>query len=123
CKEIDLRSDLCVQKERQPWVEKSVDAAVNETRRGLFEVIDLQIKRAAQSCAQIIVKCRDRERGVEPVEKIIDIKGARSAGKYAQAEGVQLHATALTPSAAGKRTSNSVQSFTQRTRRQAQPLH
>jgi len=106
-----LRSDLCVQKERQPWVQKTVDADVNETRRGLLEVIDLQIERAAQSCSQIIVKCRDRERSVEPVEKIINVEGVRRAGEDAQAEGVQLHATALTLSAAGKRTSNSVQSF------------
>jgi len=90
----------------------------------LFEVVDLQIERPAQSCAQIVLKRRHRERGVEPVEKIIDIEGARRAGKEAQAEGVQLHATALTPSAAaGKRTSNSVQSFSERTRRKSPPCN
>src|ERR1700740_1127908 len=97
-KEINLRSDLCVQKECQPRVEKSVAVAVNEPGRGLLEVINLQIERAAQSGPQIIVKCGDRERCVELVETIIDIEGARRAGKDAQAKGVQLHATPLTPS-------------------------
>ena len=120
-KEINLRSDLRVQKECQPRVEKSVDAAVNETGRGLFEMIDLQIERAAQSCTQIVLKCRDRERSVEPVEEIIDIESARCAGKNAQTESAQLHATALTPSAAEKRTSNSVQSFLERTRHKSPP--
>ncbi len=120
-KEINPRSDLRVQKESQPWIEKSVAVAINETRRGLFEVINLQIERAAESCAEIVLKCRNRERSVEPVEKIIDVEGARCAGKEVEAEGVQLHATALTPSAAGKRTSNSVQSFSERTRRKSPP--
>ena len=120
-KEINLRSDLRVQKESQPRVEKSVDVAINETRRGLFEVINLQIERAAQSYPEIILKCGDRERSIGPVEKIIDVEGARSAGKNAQAEGAQLHASALTPFAAGKRTSNSVQSFSERTRRKSPP--
>src|ERR1051325_4217920 len=118
-KEINLRSDLCVQKECQPRVEKSVAFAVNETRRVLFELINLQVERATQSCPQIVVKCRDRERCVELVETIIDIEGALRAGKDAQAEGVQLHATPLTPSAAENPTSNSVQSFPERTRRKS----
>src|SRR5205085_11767835 len=78
-------------------------------------------KAAAQSSAQIILKCRNRERGVESVEKIIDIESGRCAGKDAQSESAQLHATALTPSAAGRRTSNSVQSFSERTRHKSPP--
>src|ERR1041384_2103853 len=122
-KEINLRSDLCVQKECQPRVEKSVAFAVNETRRGLFELIYLQVERATQSRPQIVLKCRDRERCVELVETIIDIEGARRAGKDAQAKGMQLHGIPLTPSAAEKRTSNSVQSFSERTRRKSPPCN
>src|SRR5262245_5306883 len=120
-KEIKLRAELRIQKQREARIEKRVDVAVNETGRGLFEVINFQIERAAQSCAQIVLKRRDRERGIEPVERVIDIEGARRAGKDAQAESAQFHATALTPSAAGKRTSNSVQSFSERTRRKSPP--
>src|SRR5207253_2725191 len=58
---------------------------------------------------------------IEPGEKIIDVECARRAGKGAQAKDAQLHATALTPSEAGKRTSNSVQSFSERTRHKSPP--
>src|ERR1044071_9015484 len=67
------------------------------------------------------MKCRGGESGIELIEKIIDVKAAGCAGKNAQTEGAQLHATALTPSAAGKRTSNSVQSFFERTRHKSRP--
>src|SRR6266550_743847 len=103
-KEINVRAGLCVEKERQTRIKKRVDAAVDEARRRLLEVIDFQIERAAQSHAQIIMKCRGGKRVVDLVEKIIDVKGAGCAGKDAQAESAQLHATPLTPSAAGKRT-------------------
>ena len=120
-KEINLRADLRIEKECQSRIEKSVDATVNETGRGLIEVIDFQIERAAQSCATFILKCGDRKLGIEPVEKIVDIESARRAGKNAQADGAQLHATALIPFAARKSTSNSVQSFSERTRRKLPP--
>ena len=76
---------------------------------------------AAEARAEIIVKCGKCERAIELVEKIINVEGARRAGKNAQAERAQLHATALTPFAAGKCTSNSVQSFSDRTRRKSPP--
>ncbi len=85
-KEVNLRSDLRVQKECQTWVEKSVDVAVDKAGRGLFEVIDFQIERAAEARAKIIVKCSKCERVINPVEKIIGIESARCAGKNAQAE-------------------------------------
>ena len=56
-KEINVRADLRVEKERQTRIKKSVDAAVDQTRRRLLEVIDFQIESAAQSRPQIIVKC------------------------------------------------------------------
>src|SRR6266545_3857312 len=119
--EINLRADLRIQKKSQTRIEKSVDAAVDETGRRLIEVIDFQIERAAQSCAQFILKCGDRKLGIEPVEEIINIESVRRAGKNAQADGAQLHATALIPFAARKSTSNSVQSFSERTRRKLPP--
>src|ERR671918_37456 len=66
-KEIKLRSKLCIEKQRQTRIEESVNVAIDEAGRRLFEVIDLQIERTAQSCAQIILKCRDRERAIEPI--------------------------------------------------------
>ena len=85
-KEINLRADLRIEKECQSRIEKSVDTAVNEARRGLFEVIDLQIERAAEARTYIIVKYRKCEGVIEVVEKVIDIEGARRGGKNAQAE-------------------------------------
>src|SRR5262249_21978057 len=116
-----MRTDLRVKKQRQTRIEKSVDLTVDEIRRRLLEVVDLQVERPAQSYAQIIVKCRNGKCGVEPVEIIIDIQGVRGACKNAQAESRQLHATALTPFAAEKCTSNSVQSFSERTRHKSPP--
>src|SRR4030095_1770960 len=105
-KEINLRADLRIEKECQSRIEKIVDFAVDESRRWLLEMIEFKVERAAQSCAQIILKCGDRKGGIEPVEKIINIESVRRAGKDAQADGAQLHATALIPFAARKRTSN-----------------
>jgi hypothetical protein len=112
---------LRVEKEGQTRVEKRVDVAVNETGRGLFEVIEFQIERAAQAYAQIVVKCGNAQRRVQAIEKVINVKRARCAGEHAQAESVQFHATPLTPSTAEKRTSNSVQSFSDRTKRKSPP--
>src|SRR5436189_2884826 len=121
--EINLRSDLRVEKEGQTRIEKRVDVAIDETGRGLFEVIEFQIERAAQSYAQIVVKCGNAQRRVQAIEKVINIERARCAGEHAQAQSVQLHATPLTPSVAEKRTSNSVQSFSDLTRRKSPPCN
>src|SRR5258708_39926268 len=87
----------------------------------MLEIIKFQIGRAAQTSGKIIVKCGDRQCAVEPVESIIDVESARRAGENAQAEDLRLHVTALTPFAAEKRTSNSVQSPSERTRRSSPP--
>src|SRR5438876_1163726 len=79
--------------------------------------------RGTQLRTKIILKGRERQRAVEPVERIIDIERARCASKKAQAESVQLHATPLTPSTAEKRTSNSVQSSSDRTKRKSPPCN
>ena len=55
---INVRAKLRVDKKRQTRIEKSVDAAVDQTGRGLFEMVNFQIEGAAQSCAKIIVKSR-----------------------------------------------------------------
>src|SRR4029434_6356047 len=115
--EIHLRADLRVEKQRKTIIEKVVDIRVDETGRGLLEIIKFQIDRAAQSRAKIIVKPGDCKRAVEAVESIIDVESARRAPENAQAEDLRFHVTALTPLAAEKRTSNSVQSLSERTRR------
>src|SRR5215472_7413435 len=121
--EIHLRTDLRVDKQCKTIIEKVVDIRVDQTGRGLLEVIKLQIGCAAQSRAKIVLKSGDRQRAVEPVESIIDVERAGRAREDAQAEDLRFHATALTPLAAEKRTSNSVQSFSERTRRNSPPCN
>src|SRR4029077_16319020 len=115
------RADLRVQKQRKTIIEKVVDIRVDETGRRLLEIIKFQIDCAAQSRAKIILKPGDRLCAMEPVESIIDVESTRRARENAQAEDLRLHVTALTPFAAEKRTSNSVQSFSQRTMRISPP--
>src|SRR5215468_7832572 len=121
--EIHLRTDLRVDKQGKTIIEKVVDIRVDETGRGLLEVIKLQIGCTAQSRAKIILKPGDRERAIESVERIIDVESACRARQNAQAEDLRLHVIALTPFAAEKRTSNSVQSFSERTRRNSPPCN
>ena len=45
-KEINLRTELRIEKQREARIEKSVAAAVDQTGRGLFEMVNLQIERA-----------------------------------------------------------------------------
>src|SRR5580765_804996 len=122
-KEIHLRADLRVQKQRKTIIEKIVDIRVDQTGRGLLEIIKFQIDSAAQSRAKIILKPGDRQCAIEPVESIIDVESACRARENAQAEKLRLHVTPLTPFAAEKRTSNSVQSFSERTRRNSPPCN
>src|SRR5215471_9352569 len=121
--EIHLRTDLRVDKQRKTIIEKVVDIRVDETGRGLLEIIKLQIGCAAQSRAKIILKPGDRQRAIEPVERIIDVESARCARENAQAEELRLHVSPLTPFAAEKRTSNSVQSLSERIRRNSPPCN
>src|SRR6266700_1046415 len=71
--EINLRSELCVEKKCQARVEKIVDLAVDEPRGGLLEMINLDVDRAAQARSKIILKSGDGERAIEPVENIIHV--------------------------------------------------
>src|SRR5215472_14461409 len=89
--EIDLRTDLRVDKQRKTIIEKVVDIRVDETGRGLLEVIKLQIGCAAQSRAKIVVKPGDRQSAIKPVESIIDVESACRACENAQAENLRLH--------------------------------
>ena len=41
---------------------------------------------AAQSCPKIVFERSDRERGIELIKKILDLKRARGAGEKAEAE-------------------------------------
>src|SRR6516162_8842709 len=62
--EIHLRTDLRVDKQRKTIIEKVVDIRVDETGRGLLEIIEFQIGCAAQSRAKIILEPGDRQRTV-----------------------------------------------------------
>src|SRR5262249_48871464 len=111
--EINLRADLRVQKQRKPIIEKVVDTRVDQAGRRLLEIIKFQIERATQACAKIILEAGDRQRVVEAVESIIDVESVCRACEHAQAQNVRFHAAAVTPFVAEKRTSNSVQSFSE----------
>ena len=48
-KNINLRPNLGVEKQRQPRIEKVVNITINESGRRLLEMISLNIDRAAQA--------------------------------------------------------------------------
>src|SRR6266496_2219250 len=95
--EIHLRTDLRVDKQRKTIIEKVVDIRVDQTGRGLLEIVKFQIDCAAQSRAKIVLKPGDRQGAIKPVESIIDVESACRARENAQAEELRLHVTALTP--------------------------
>src|SRR5438477_6641735 len=120
CKEVNLRSKLGVEKQCQTRVEEIVDFAVDESRRRLLEMITFEVDCAAQFDPKIILKRRERERAVEPIKKVFDLKGASVASEEKEAErSQQLHMNLTAQSGAGcatgKHTSNSVQSFSEHT--------
>src|SRR2546423_15367743 len=84
--EINLRSILRIEKEREARIKEIVDLAVDESGRGLFKMINFEINRAAQVRPKIVVKRGDHQRAVEPVKKIIDLKRTRTARQQAKAE-------------------------------------
>ena len=117
-KEVNLRPDLGVEEERQARVEEIVDLAVDESGRWLLEMITLEVDCAAQFGPKIILKRGERERAVEPIKQIFDLKGASAAGEEKEAERSQQPHMNLTAQsgagcAMGKHTSNSVQSFSE----------
>src|SRR5437764_14542142 len=75
-KEINLGSDLRIEKECQTRVEEIVDVTIDQSRRGLLEIVDFKIDRAAQARAKIVVEGSDGEGRIEPVEKIIALQRA-----------------------------------------------
>src|SRR5439155_16476173 len=83
---INMRPELCVQKQRQTRIEEIVDLAVDETGRRLLEMINFEVDRAAQARANIVFKCRHGERGIKPVEQIIYVDRAHCAGEKTKAE-------------------------------------
>ena len=85
-KKINLGPNLCIEKERQPRIEKVVDVAVDESGSWLLEVICFDIYRATQAGSKIIVERCDSECAIEPVKIIIDLEGACSASQKAEAE-------------------------------------
>src|SRR6476620_9098744 len=103
-KNINLRPNLGVEKQRQPRIEKVVNITINESGRRLFEMISLKIDRAAQAQTHLILEGRHTERGVRPVEQVISVQSARGAGQKAQAQCCnRFHATSA--AAAGARCS------------------
>jgi len=95
-KEIDLRANLGVEEESQTRVKEIVDFAVDESRRRLLKVITFDVNCAAESRAKIVLKRRDGERGIEPIEQVIDFECACGAGEKKKAEdSKQLHTVSI----------------------------
>src|SRR5438477_4737772 len=118
CKEVNLRSKLGVEKQCQTRVEEIVDFAVDESRRRLLEMITFEVNCAAQFGPKIILKRRERERAVQPIKKVFDLKCASAAGeeketKRSQHPHINLTGQSDAGCATGKHTSNSVQSFSE----------
>ena len=55
-KNINLRPDLGVEKQRQPRIEKVVDVTVNKSGRRLLKIVKFKIDRAAQPEPQIVME-------------------------------------------------------------------
>src|SRR5262249_7125844 len=93
-KKIELRSVLRVEKQSEARIKEIVDLAVDESGRWLIEMIRLQINRAAQARAQVVVKCRHRQCAIKSVEEIVDFNSTRGGGQETKAEGRErLHRT------------------------------
>ena len=84
--EINLRSVLRVEKERQTGIEEIVDIAVDEARRRLLEVVNFQIESAAQTRAKIIVRRRNGERAIKAIEEIINVDRASATSQKTNAK-------------------------------------
>ena len=80
-----------VEKDCKSRIKDIVDLAIDKAGRRLLEVIEFQIECTAEARANIVVKRGKREGVIELVEKIIDVKSARCAGKNAQAESCLLY--------------------------------
>jgi hypothetical protein len=80
---------LGIEEERQARIEEIVNLAVNESRRRLLEMIRFKVNCAAQPGAKRIMKSRDSKRGIELLEKIINVKCVYRAGEQTKAERPQ----------------------------------
>ncbi len=81
---IDGRPKLGVEEKCETGTEEPVRSGVDQTGRGLIELVELQINRAAQSGAQPIIRGAERKLLVQPIEEIVRVEIAR--GKKARAE-------------------------------------
>jgi hypothetical protein len=82
-----MRPDLRIEEQSQTRIEEVVDLAVDQAgRRQLLEMVILKIECAAQPGAKIILKRRNRERAVEPIEKLVDLRRLRGAGEQTNAQ-------------------------------------
>src|SRR5439155_18571455 len=107
-------------KECQTRVEQIVDPAVDQSGRWLLEVIDFKIDCAAQSRAKIVLKRGKGKRCIQPIEEIIHFKGMCRRDENAENQrSNQCHAASGRLFCGGgamrRRSSNSVQSFSERT--------
>src|ERR1700730_19080313 len=82
-----MRPDLRIEEQSQARIEEVVDLAVDQAgRRQLLEMVILKIECAAYTGAKIVLKCRDRERAVESIEKFVDLRRLRGASEQTNAQ-------------------------------------
>src|SRR5260370_23001752 len=73
-KEINPRCSLGVEEECQARIEKVVGIAVDEAGRRLLRMGRFKVNCPAQSGAKDIIKSRKSKCGIQPLDKIINVK-------------------------------------------------
>jgi hypothetical protein len=77
---------LGVEEERQARIEKVVNVAVDKSGRRLLKMIRFKVDCPAQSGAKDIIKSRKSMCGIEPLDKIINVKCVYRAGEQTKTE-------------------------------------
>src|SRR2546423_5032930 len=124
---INHRTELCVDEQTQPRVEKRVARRPNEAGRRATKRVALKIERAADACPQVAIGSGEGQRFVDAIEKILRPgRRCRAEKNDDGGDGTEIfHAGrrefATDCSAGRKRTSNSVHSLSEETRFNSPP--
>src|SRR5664279_4639929 len=120
-----MRTDLRVEEKRETRVDEKTVIGIDQSGRWQIDPVEFEIEEPAEPRPDVALKRVERERFVDLIEKILGReRGCCQRNKEAEdLEG--LHATSAEVATAGrarrKRTSNSVQSSSERTRRKSPP--
>src|SRR5437588_9667738 len=122
-----MRPELRIEEEAEPRIEERVALAQDEAGRRLLKKVTLQIERAAEAPAHIVVKSAESENLIDAIEKILRAGPRHGADHEGEGEhdAKKFHAVSRESragcSAARKRTSNSVHFSLEETKRSSPP--